>query len=157
MSFCEANLCTCAKYGAYFTIYVSPVCRPGSTSEFEQCRFFSLKFTSSANSPRYINLGYSQTSTERWNQKCTFSLACIPSNYWANLLQGSGTLDSVAPVALETSFSPPAWAARFLLEMCQLTVVINVSGLSVDTSAYIEYFHSTAWSISQHRNPDQIM
>ncbi len=50
-----------------------------------------------------------------------------------------------------------AWAARFLLEMCQLTVVINVSGLSVDTSAYIGYFHSTAWSISQHRKPDQIM
>ncbi len=50
-----------------------------------------------------------------------------------------------------------AWAARFLLEMCQLTVVINVSGLSVDTPAYIGYFRSTAWSISQHRNADQII
>ncbi len=51
----------------------------------------------------------------------------------------------------------PPNAARFLLEMCQLTVLINVSGLSVDTSAYIGYFHSAAWSISQHSNPEQTM
>ncbi len=66
---------------------------------------------------------------------------------------GRPTQPPVIPIVPSRS----AWAARFLLEMYQLTVVINVSGLSVDTSAYIGYFRSTTWSISQHRNPDQIM